>query len=421
MEKGVILWLAIFLFFFSVPVHADRIDDLEKRIQQLQGELERLKEEKNRDFQDQQDRISRIQEKLDSGGLFSGTDIGGYMELHYNDTINGNNSGLDETLDFHRFVLFFNHELTDWIQFYSELEIEHAFVEGNGKSGEIELEQAYLDFLTGKHLNYRAGILLTPLGIINQYHEPPTFNGVERPFVDTVIIPTTWSESGVGVFGNLSHGFSYQLNVMGGLKAEKFSAKKGIRGGRQKAFKTNVEDLALVGRLDYKGVPGLALGASYYRGDSAQDLLIDSGVRVDILEADFKYSIANLDLRGELAQVRIGDAARLNTVLGKTSGKDAIASDLFGWYVEGAYHFLPLIQVETSQDVALFLRYEDYDTQKEMPSGFTANPAYDRKAWTVGLTYRPIDNLAIKMDYQDLSNKAGTAGDLINLGIGWQF
>ncbi len=411
--KMVFLCFAVLVLLHPSRVQADRIDNLEQKIEDLQKELHSLKESRQEN--------ARLSEESKYAESSSKTEIGGYMELHYNDTVGGDNSATDEKLDFHRFVLLVSHELADWVQFYSEVEIEHAFVEGDEKSGEIEIEQAYVDFLTGEHLNYRVGVLLTPMGIINQTHEPATFNGVERPFVDTVIIPTTWSESGAGLFGDLLPGLSYQLNLMGGLKAEDFSASSGLRSGRQKAFKTNAEDLAAVVRLDYKGLPGLAVGASYYAGDSAQDFAIGADVNVDVYEGDFRYSIAGFDFRGEIAQVDIGDAGKLNTILGKTSGSDAIGEELFGWYLEGAYHFLPLIRKSTSQDAALFLRYENYDTQKSMPRGFVANPAYDRKAWTVGFTYWPIPDLAVKVDYQDLENGTGTAEDLFNLGIGWEF
>ena len=416
-----LIWVVILFMLSALPAHADRLDELEKQIQDLQNELQQLKEHRTQDVEDQEERLAELEDKVDSPGFLDRTEIGGYMELHYNDTVGGENSSKDEELDFHRFVLLFSHQLSDWIQFHSEVEIEHAFIEGGEESGEIELEQAYVDFLTGEHLNYRAGVFLTPVGIINQYHEPPTFNGVERPFVDTVIIPTTWAESGVGIFGSLVPGLSYQLNLMGGLEAEEFSASSGLRGGRQKAFETNLEDLAVALRLDYSPIPGLALGASYYRGDSAQDLDVKADVKTSIWEGDFRYSIAGFDFRGQIAHVDIGDAAKLNTVLGKTSGVDAIAESLFGWYLEGAYRFLPLISKNTRQNAALFVRYEDYDTQHDMPSGFNENPAFDREAWTFGLTYWPIENLAIKADYQDLKNAAGTAEDLFNLGIGWQF
>src|SRR5690349_18432262 len=115
--------------------------------------------------------------------------VAGYMEAHFN-----KDSGEPGRADFHRFVLLFGHSFSDRIKFWSELEVEHALVEGGEERGELALEQAYLDFLVKPALNFRGGMVLSPVGLINERHEPPAFNGVERPFVETVIIPTTWRE-----------------------------------------------------------------------------------------------------------------------------------------------------------------------------------------------------------------------------------
>ena len=123
-----------------------------------------------------------IAEVLEEGGADSQArymPISGYMDFHLN------NDGLNPTtFDFHRFVLMFGHVFSDRVRFWSELELEHALVEGGEPSGELELEQAYLDFLVTPKFNFRAGMLLTPIGIINERHEPPSFHGVERPFND---------------------------------------------------------------------------------------------------------------------------------------------------------------------------------------------------------------------------------------------
>jgi hypothetical protein len=109
--------------------------------------------------------------------------LSGYMDFHFNKLQHE-----DGQLDFHRFVLLVNHSFSDRLRFIGELELEHAFVSGLEASGELELEQAYLDFRIRPEINLRAGMLLAPVGIINERHEPPSFNGVERPFVDTFII-----------------------------------------------------------------------------------------------------------------------------------------------------------------------------------------------------------------------------------------
>src|SRR5262245_54269590 len=160
-------------------------------------------------------------------------------------------------LDFHRFVLIVTHSFSDRIRFVSELELEHALVEGLEEAGELELEQAYLDFLLSRRFNVRAGMLLMPIGIINERHEPPTYYGVERPFVDTFIIPTTWFEVGAGVHGEFGRGWRYRVYVTSPLDARKFNADEGIRNGRQKGADTVIGRPATTGRVEYVAIRGL--------------------------------------------------------------------------------------------------------------------------------------------------------------------
>src|SRR6185295_15940896 len=187
--------------------------------------------------------------------------ISGYMDFHLNKPEHE-----DPILDFHRFVLLFNHSFTDRLRFVGELELEHAFVSGLEPSGEVELEQAYLDFRVKPALNFRAGMLLAPVGIINERHEPPAFFGVERPFVDTFIIPTTWFDAGAGVHGTVGVGWQYRAYVMAPLDATKITAEEGLNETTQKGFESNVRNVAGTGRLEYVGVPGLNLGTSFWRG-----------------------------------------------------------------------------------------------------------------------------------------------------------
>ncbi len=154
------------------------------------------------------------------------TGISGYMDLQYRKP-----EFNDGVLDFRRFVLLFTHRFSDRIRFVSELELEHAFVEGQVDAGELELEQAYLDFLLSRGFNVRAGIVLIPVGIINERHEPPVYYGVERPLVDTVLVPTTWFEAGAGVHGELGRGWRYRAYVISPLNAARFSAEEGAARG----------------------------------------------------------------------------------------------------------------------------------------------------------------------------------------------
>jgi hypothetical protein len=210
--------------------------------------------------------------------------ISGYMDFHFN-----KGEAEDGVLDFHRFVLIVNHSFTPRIRFVAEPELEHAFVEGLEERGELELEQAYVDFLLRRSFNVRAGMLLVPMGIINERHEPPVYQGVERPFVDTVIIPTTWFENGAGLFGEVGRGFRYRAYVMAPLNALEFSADEGIRNGRQKGSRSDVRNVATRVAWSNVGVPGLTLGASAWSGKSSF-LAPRLDVQVRVGEADVRLS-----------------------------------------------------------------------------------------------------------------------------------
>ncbi len=339
----------------------------------------------------------------------------GYMDYHFNKPEGG--PGI---ADFHRFVLLFGHSFNDRIQFWSELELEHAFVEGGEESGELELEQAYLDFLVKPWLNFRSGIMLAPVGLINERHEPPTFNGVERPFVDTVILPTTWFEPGAGIFGDLGKGFIYKAYLMAPLNASMFNAEDGIRDGRQKAFESAVQNPALTGRLEYHGFPGLSLGGSFWTGKSG---FATPGInpRVNVFEFDGRFSVSRFDFRGEFAQVTLDKTELLNSLLQRTSGVNPnIAERMRGYYFEGAYHLLP---PEFRHDFVVFSRYENFDTQSKMASGFLPLRQFDRDAFVTGFTYFPEPDIALKLDYTVLRNQSRfiKARNGFNLGIGWWF
>src|SRR2546427_1445211 len=235
--------------------------------------------------------------------------LSGYMDFHLNKPEHE-----DAQLDFHRFVLLFNHSFSDRLRFVGELELEHAFVSGLEASGEVELEQAYLDFKVKPELNFRAGMVLAPVGIINERHEPPSFHGVERPFVDTFIIPTTWFDAGVGVHGTVGAGWQYRAYLMAPLDATRITAEEGLHEATQKGFASNVRNVAHTGRLEYVGVPGLNVGASFWRGKTGFNFCRGDS-RVGLFEFDGRYHMGCFAARGEFAQGFIDGAADLNDLL----------------------------------------------------------------------------------------------------------
>ncbi len=344
--------------------------------------------------------------------------ISGYMEMHLNAPVDRADG--DPTLDFHRFVLLFSHSFSDRLRFVGELELEHAFVEGLEEAGEVELEQAYIDVLLKPSLNFRAGMVLVPVGIINERHEPPVFHGVERPFVDTVIVPTTWFDVGAGVHGRLGSSFAYRGYVMAPLDASEFSADEGLRGGIQKGSEANVRNAAVTGRLEFTRVRGLTVGLSGWRGDVGFNLpRLDP--RVGLFEIDARFRRSGFEARGQFARVFIGDAARLNDALTLLVGVSPnIARQLQGYYLEASRLF-PLRR--WGHEVAAFARFEDFDTQFRMPDGYEPIPDFNRRAFTVGAGYYLDPDVVLKFDYTHQSNAATIrrAPRTINVGIGWWF
>jgi hypothetical protein len=341
--------------------------------------------------------------------------LSGYMDFHFNKP-----DGQPGVIDFHRFVLLLNHSFSSKVRFVGEVELEHAFVEGLEEAGELELEQAYIDVLLSRRVNLRAGMVLVPMGIINERHEPPVYNGVERPFVDTVIVPSTWFEAGAGLHGELGRGFRYRAYLLAPLNALEFNADEGIRGGRQKGSNANVRNVAWAGRLEYRAVRGLTLGASVWTGESSFEApRLDTTVRIG--EFDARYRRDRLELRAQFAQVGISDAARLDDTIARLTGVSPnMARAMRGFYTEAAYRFW---NAGAPRDAVGFIRYENFDTQFRMPDGFVPLKEFDRDAWVIGLTHYIDPDVALKADYVWLRNQS----DLIptrrtlNIGLGWWF
>lgn len=409
--------LAVLAFATSsvFPAHAqesgERLSEMERRLEILTEEIENI--------------------KLGGGGG-SGAErkysIGGYGELIYQNfrgrKQDGTTSGKRDLLDFHRAVLYAGYRFNDWISFNSELEFEHAT---DSTRGEVSVEQAALDLAPRKWLGFRAGLLLLPVGIINETHEPNTFHGVLRPSVEKNIIPTTWRENGFGVFGTVGM-VSYRSYVTAGLQAGNassvsgFSASSGLRGGRQKGSKSFAEDFAWVGRVDVKPVPGVTLGGSLYAGQADQRQPGLGSVPVSLWDIHGKAKWRGAELTALYVQGHVGNADSVNVAQGIAAGSNgSIGSDFFGGYVEAAFDILSLCPESRGHYLAPFVRYERYDTQKTVPAAWTKNPSNSRIEYTLGLTYRPHRNVAIKFDHQFMRNQGSTGVGQTNAGVGYAF
>jgi hypothetical protein len=354
-----------------------------------------------------------------------GLSIGGYGEANYRAFVDDKGSNRNQA-DLLRLVGYFGYKFSDWIVFNSEIELEHANTSEMGgvsgsSEGKVSAEFAYLDFFLDPAVNVRLGNVLVPMGFINEIHEPPFFHGVLRPEVERVIIPATWNENGIGLFGSISDELQYRTFVVGGLRASRFGAN-GIREGRQRGNRSIMEDIAWVGRLDYapEAITGLTTGLAYYIGDAGQDdelAVALPNVRTTLLEAHAQYRFKQLELRALGAWGSVSNAGQLSTALEETVG-----SRQNGWYLEAAYNILPWFAPDSTQYVAPFFRLEKYDTHASVPTGFSRNANLDTTLYTGGLTYKPYSQVALKLDYRnyELGGSANKA-DEVAFGVGFAF
>jgi hypothetical protein len=394
---------------------AGRLAELERRLEILAGEIEKM-------------RIGEAAATADQSGYGlgpaaskiyrteRGLSIGGYGELLYqnfdSERDNGTASGRSDQFDLLRGIVYFGYKWNDRWLLNTEIEYEHA-------GSEVSVEFAYIDYLWRPAMNVRAGLVLVPMGFINELHEPTVFLGANRPDIERVIIPTTWRENGFGLFGDLG-AFTYRTYLVNGFRGAGFTSG-GLRGGRQKGNQARAEDFAWVGRLDFTGAPGLLVGGSAYLGDSGQDLTL-SGRSVEagttILEGHLEWRWRGLELRAMGVQADLDDVADLNAALGFT-GNQSVGETLKGHYLQLGYDVLAGRGGEKA--LIPYARWETYNTQDEVPAGFRANPANDVETLTLGLAVKPIEQLILKVDYQDVDNEAGTGIDQFNALLGYVF
>ncbi len=360
-----------------------------------------------------------------------GVSIGGYGEMLYENFATEREDGSAaisrDQLDVLRAIVYVGYKFDDRFLFNSEIEFEHG---STGNAGSASVEFAYIDYLLSERAGIRAGLILLPLGLINELHEPTTWLGTERPVTENRIIPSTWRESGVGVFAEFDHfevrGFVVNgLDAVGGgsSKAGGFSAS-GIRGGRQKGSKAVAEDFGIAARADYTGIPGLVFGASGFLGESGQGAADPTspgdelGVRTLITEGHAAYRAHGWDLRALVATADIDDVTALNTALG-FAGDESVGEKMTGWYIHAGFDVLR--SSRTPLELIPYIRYESVNTQSEVPIGFSANPANDLEIWTIGAAVRPIPQIILKTDYQIRSNAANTGVDQFNVALGYIF
>lgn len=394
-----------------------RIEELERRLEILAQEVETARREATVAEEHDYKPIHGVGPAASKiYGRDKGLSIGGYGEGYYkNSSVDG-----DDSSDFYRQILYFGYRFSEDILLNVELEWEH------GDTAVVEF--AYLDFLLSDAANIRAGMMLTPLGFINEVHEPSYYFGNIRPTVERQLIPTTSRENGVGLWGDLGENLEYRLYVHNSWDAKGLSGAN-VRGVRQKGQQALAEDLALTGRLDWTPTPGALIGASFWTGDmgQGQDFAgqqVDAGMTLWDVHAEWKRS--GWWLRGLYAQAEIDDTLAISQDAG-----EAIGERMSGWYAEVGYDVFRLLDnAPANQSLYPWVRYSELDTQDRIDpaveaAGFSKDPKNDRTVWEAGLHYMPHPNVVVKAEYRDWSSGATAEADNNQeeflVGIGYNF
>lgn len=397
----------------AIGVQQADIEELERRIEVLAEEIERLRSgEQEVEISVEDARAMGLAPSAAAAyGIERGVSIAGYGEMLYE------NYAADRTsqFDYLRAILYAGYRFNDKFIFNSEIEVEHA--------KEIFVEFAYIDWLARENFGVRAGMLLIPMGLVNEFHEPNVFLGAERPVTETSIIPSTWRENGAGVYGSAGDLVAYRAYVVNGLNGSAFSSS-GVRGGRQNGGKAKASDMAVTGRVDVTPTPGVFFGGSFYVGGSGQgDIEVDGlnyGVRTSIFDVHGQAQFRGFDIRGLYAQASLDDTAELNLVLG-LAGAGGVAETMRGGYLQFGYDLLSQVPAAAGVGLTPYIRYEMVDTQAAVAAGFSRNPSKENTYTTFGVELKPISNIAVKADYMWVANDVDSGTDQFNVSVGYAF
>ena len=397
-----------------------QVEELRRRIDVLAAEVEQLRsgEPEERELSEAQRRALGLAPSAAATyrRRNAGLSFAGYGEMLLENFASSNESGAagapTTRLDFLRAILYAGYRFNDRFLFNSEIEVEH----GN----EIFVEFAYLDFQATENLSLRGGMLLIPLGLVNELHEPTVYFGARRPETETRIIPTTFRENGAGIVASFGM-FNARAYVTNGLNGAGFTSA-GLRGGRQRGIQARAANLAFSGRLDVTPTPGIVAGIGVYSGGSGQEQVVLGTERLDlqttIAEVHGQAQVRGFDARALFARATVDDAGDASRAL-RLATTAPIAEVMQGGYVQLGYNVFNRL----SSGVALtpYVRYELVDTQHRIPDGFTRDLARDGTFRTLGIELKPIPNIVLKTEYQWLTNDAGTGRDQFNVNLGYAF
>ena len=287
------------------------------------------------------------------------------------------------------------------------------------RSGEVALEQLHLTYRLNNAFSVRAGHLIVPVGLTNAHHEPILYFGTVRPEGESSIIPNTWHETGLQVMGQMGRRWAsmdYTAMVVAGLNANGFDRNRWIAGGRQGFFEEdNFTSPGYVGRLNYRGIPGLRLGTSfYYCHDAAKNsykphTYKNFEVPVTLWSIDAQYQNRWVTARGCILSGHVGNSSRLSEKNGQLdkntpySRTTPIAEKAISCGMEAGLRLKGFATSRKMPDLIPFARYEYYNPQEKVKRDIYHSTPADKRLktsmWVAGVNYRPLPYLVVKADY----------------------
>jgi len=419
------LALALAAAFGGMPAFSQTVD---QKLQILQQEIDDLKAQTRQQAvlpQQASPYSLDYSSMLDrSSGLANGgTNIVGYGEVGYSKFRQSGNA----TADLQRFVFGFNHRFDERLTLHSEVEFEHAVVSADDH-GEAEIEQAWVNYKMSDAVNFKGGLFLIPLGILNETHEPPTYYGVQRNQVETRVIPTTWRELGVGMHGILGEGIRYDVGVTTTFDSGKLDdPTTGIRSAHQEGQLANARNLAVYGALNYRR-PGLLVGGGVFTGDTGQNgasnpALQGVAARFTMWDVHAQYRVAGLDLQALYTAGTLGDADKITAATVAANLADpsvtafAAPKSMKGWYAQAAYH----VYKQGNFDVAPFVRYERIAIRQAEDPGnnLFQDPNNNERIKTLGVNFWVHPQVVLKADIQRYATDKSQ--DRFDIGAGFMF
>ena len=416
-----------------------RLDKLAAQVEQLKSQLAEVKQQQDRQAAAPQPAalavapvaatpaapvaaINGVDNVAGTTPTEPATVLTGYGEINYNRYKDSSRN----QADVRRAVLGVQHRLDAKTKIVTELEVEHSVTSADDV-GEVAIEQAYAERQINERWALRAGLFLMPSGLLNENHEPTAYYGVERNFVETAIIPSTWREGGLQLVGNFDNGLTLQAGLSTGFDVSKWAtddsetAESPLGSVHQELSQAHAKDPAVFVALNWRGVPGLQLGGSWFSGNGGQGqaAAVGNSLRVTLWDLHARYTLGALDLSSVYARGTISGTAAFNTInIGSGPDWFPIPKSFDGAYVQAAY------KVWSWDDLSLspFVRAERFNTRKsyaDIGQGLTADAAPAERVYTLGANLNVGQGLVFKADIQRFQqNKDNNRFDL---GLGWSF